>query len=336
MRCREFGGPVKEVWNLAQAHPVHPHLAVAPHSGCLHPFPAEWLPARITSVSPHRSRSFRSQWLGQLHFLFSLQRGISLGSPLKELWLHLHLWVMGLAWPTAEPRGSEHWMSLEEGGVGSGRVCSMASDGCKERKMELAHPYVWRLGFLSQPWTLLIKDLWAQRCQKLLSGNNDNEIRGVCVCVCVGWGCLFVATVSRSPIQATSPRLWDMVRNKCCSRASQDTRAWQYDLPESATSSFQQPYYGPWLWYWWDTSQWGFLLPGFCAKNLWALFHTVLTVFSEGQYWPSQDDVKSIPFDTGGNWSLRITNAEKTPSKSTLVVSKWRLWRPLERFWMLG
>ena len=94
---------------------------------------------------------------------------------------------MGLAWPTAEPRGSEHWMGLEEGGVSGGRVCSMASDGCKERKMELAHPYVWRLGFLSQPWTLLIKDLWAQRCQKLLSGNNDNEIRGVCVCVCVCW-----------------------------------------------------------------------------------------------------------------------------------------------------
>ena len=78
------------------------------------------------------------------------------------------------------------------------------------------------------------------------------------------------------------------------------------------------------------------LSPGFCAESLWALFHTILTLFSEGQYWPSQDGIKSVPFYIGGNWSLWITDAEKTPSKSTLVVSKWGLWRPLERFWMLG
>lgn len=40
---------------------------------------------QITSVSPHPSGSLRSQWLGQLHFLFSFQRGISLRGPLKEL-----------------------------------------------------------------------------------------------------------------------------------------------------------------------------------------------------------------------------------------------------------
>ena len=109
-RCREFGGLAEDTVQVGVGSgpwhtQPHPALLCAPHSGSLRPFPAEQLPPQITSVSPHRSGNFRSQWLGQLHFLFSFQRGISLGGPLKELRLHLHLWVMGLAWLTAEPRG---------------------------------------------------------------------------------------------------------------------------------------------------------------------------------------------------------------------------------------
>lgn len=79
------GGPAK-----ATAGPCTPRrspspaLICTPLSGCLHPFPAEAANPKYL-VSPHPSRGFRSQWLGQLHFLFSFQRGISLGGHLKEL-----------------------------------------------------------------------------------------------------------------------------------------------------------------------------------------------------------------------------------------------------------
>nr|KAF6500728.1 hypothetical protein HJG59_007787 [Molossus molossus] len=65
--------------------PCTPEPASAPTIRLPAPSQLRGCGPQITSVSPHSSGILRSQWLGQLHFLFSFQRGISLGGPLKEL-----------------------------------------------------------------------------------------------------------------------------------------------------------------------------------------------------------------------------------------------------------
>lgn len=198
------GGRCKFVWELGNLLPLHipPYTqAASSPRGC-------W-PQITAVVSSSRSGSSRSQWLGQLHFLFSFPRGISLEGPLKEQWLHLHLWVMGLAWPMAEPQAV----------VGIGRLwelvvriapgcpappCCLApdtggrkEDGCRDQKMELVPSQCaegWPPRLVQTPPG--IKDLCAQGslaqgslCQKLFSRVMIMRWR-VCVCVLGGGVCL--------------------------------------------------------------------------------------------------------------------------------------------------
>ena len=169
MRRREFGGPVEEVvqavWN--PAHSVHLHPALLPHTQTASA-PSQQSSCRPKNFCvPSSQRELQKSVARTIALSFLLPKrdqpwkpseravitssfvgnGISMAHGRAWRWGLAARMVMvmagkncsGMLSPSTWP-GSEHWREWVGGELGEavGRVCSVASDGCKERKMELA------------------------------------------------------------------------------------------------------------------------------------------------------------------------------------------------------